>query len=154
MEILLVDDDAIDRETVKRALSKNEDAPRLHEVCSAEEGLKAVENKRFDVLLLDYRMPKVDGIEMVIELRSRPNLGEMAIVMMSNSDDEVLALSCLQAGAQDFITKSEITSAKLHRAIIQAKKRFELEKKLYDSFCQQQTFATQHRPIAVRSRSF
>jgi len=152
MEILLVDDDAIDRETVKRALSKNEDAPRLHEVCSAEEGLKAVENKRFDVLLLDYRMPKVDGIEMVIELRSRPNLGEMAIVMMSNSDDEVLALSCLQAGAQDFITKSEITSAKLHRAIIQAKKRFELEKKLYDSFCQVRELAEKDSLTGLSNR--
>lgn len=152
MEILLVDDDAIDRETVKRALSKNQDTLRLHEVCSAEEGLKAVENKHFDVLLLDYRMPKVDGIEMVIELRSRPNLGEMAIIMMSNSDDEVLALSCLHAGAQDFITKGEITSAKLNRAIIQAKKRFELEKKLYDSFCQVRELAEKDSLTGLSNR--
>lgn len=152
MEILLVDDDVVDRETVKRALSKNEDMPSLHEVCSVEEGLKAVDNKRFDVLLLDYRMPKIDGIEMVIELRSRPNLGEMAIVMMSNSDDEVLALSCLQAGAQDFITKSEITSAKLNRAIIQAKKRFELEKKLYDSFCQVRELAEKDSLTGLSNR--
>jgi diguanylate cyclase (GGDEF)-like protein len=152
LDILLVDDDAIDRETVKRALRNNASVTRLHEARSAEEGLKAVENDRFDVLLLDYRMPKVDGIEMVIELRGRPNLGETAIVMMSTSDDEVLALSCLQAGAQDFITKSEITAAKLQRSIIQAKKRFELEKKLYDSYCQVRELAEKDSLTGLSNR--
>jgi diguanylate cyclase (GGDEF)-like protein len=152
LDILLVDDDAIDRETVKRALRNNASVTRLHEARSAEEGLKAVENDRFDVLLLDYRMPKVDGIEMVIELRGRPNLGETAIVMMSASDDEVLALSCLQAGAQDFITKSEITAAKLQRSIIQAKKRFELEKKLYDSYCQVRELAEKDSLTGLSNR--
>jgi diguanylate cyclase (GGDEF)-like protein len=152
MDILLVDDDVIDREMVKRALRNNKDVASLHEACSAEEGLKAAENGRFDILLLDYRMPRVDGIEMVIELRSRPNLGETAIVMMSTSDDEILALSCLQAGAQDFITKSEITAAKLKRSIIQARKRFELEKKLYDSFCQVRELAEKDSLTGLSNR--
>jgi diguanylate cyclase (GGDEF)-like protein len=152
MNILLVDDDAIDREVVKRALRNNKDVSSLHEVSSAEDGLKAVENDRYDVLLLDYRMPKVDGIEMVIELRSRPNLGETAIVMMSASDDEVLALACLQAGAQDFITKGEITAAKLKRSIIQAQKRFELEKKLYSSFCQVRELAEKDSLTGLSNR--
>jgi diguanylate cyclase (GGDEF)-like protein len=152
LDILLVDDDAIDREMIKRALRNNQDLTRLHEVCSAEEGLKAAEHNRYDVLLLDYRMPRVDGIEMVIELRGRPNLGETAIVMMSASDDEVLALSCLQAGAQDFITKSEITSAKLQRSIIQAKKRFELEKKLYDSYCEVRELAEKDSLTGLSNR--
>jgi diguanylate cyclase (GGDEF)-like protein len=152
MNILLVDDDAIDREVVKRALRNNAEVSSLHEVSSAEEGLNAVENGRYDVLLLDYRMPQVDGIEMVIELRSRPNLGETAIVMMSASDDEVLALACLQAGAQDFIAKGEITAAKLKRSIIQAQKRFELEKKLYSSFCQVRELAEKDSLTGLSNR--
>jgi len=152
VDVLLVDDDLIDRETVKRALRNNEDVSKLVEVCSAEEGLRAVEHEHFDVLLLDYRMPQTDGIEMVIELRGRPNLGETAIVMMSTSDDEALALSCLQAGAQDFITKGEITSAKLQRSIIQAKKRFELEKKLYDSYCQVRELAEKDSLTGLSNR--
>jgi diguanylate cyclase (GGDEF)-like protein len=152
MDILLVDDDAMDREVVKRVLKNNQDVSVLHVACSAEEGLKAAANGNFDVLLLDYSMPKIDGIEMVIELRSRPNLGETAIVMMSSSDDEVLALSCLQAGAQDFITKSEITSARLKRSIIQARKRFELEKKLFDSFCQVRELAEKDSLTGLSNR--
>ena len=152
MDILLVDDDAIDREIVKRALKNNHDISNIYEASSVEEGLKAVESRHFDVLLLDYRMPNVDGIEMVIELRSRPNLGETAIVMISASDDETLALSCLQVGAQDFITKSEITTSKLKRALVQAKKRFELEKKLYDSFCQVRELAEKDSLTGLSNR--
>lgn len=152
MNVLLVDDDSMDREIVKRALKNNEDITTVHEASSAEEGLNAVNNHHFDVLLLDYRMPLIDGIEMVIELRSRPNLGKMAIVMMSSSDDETLALSCLQAGAQDFITKGEITASKLKRAIIQAKKRFELEQKLYDSFCQVRELAERDSLTGLSNR--
>lgn len=152
MNILLVDDDKVDREVVKRALRNNIDVSNLFEVSSAEEGLRAVEHGNFDVLLLDYRMPRINGIEMVLDLRNRPNLGEMAIVMMSSSDDEVLALSCLQAGAQDFIAKSEITAAKLNRAIVQAKKRFELEKKLYESFCQVRELAEKDSLTGLSNR--
>ncbi|WP_426357940.1 putative bifunctional diguanylate cyclase/phosphodiesterase [Pseudocolwellia sp. HL-MZ19] len=152
MNILLVDDDLADREIIRRTLSRNEGEFELFEANSAEEGLRIAERGGFDVLLLDYRMPEVDGIEMVIELRSRPNLGETAIVMMSASDDEVLALSCLQAGAQDFIPKSEITTSKLKRAILQAKKRFELEKKVYDSFCQVRELAEKDSLTGLSNR--
>jgi len=152
MNILLVDDDLADREIIKRTLSNYKGDFELIEANSAAEGLKIAERGGFDVLLLDYRMPEVDGIEMVIELRSRPNLGETAIVMMSASDDEVLALSCLQAGAQDFIPKIEITASKLKRAILQAKKRFELEKKVYDSFCQVRELAEKDSLTGLSNR--
>jgi len=152
MNILLVDDDVIDRATVRRALRHNKDVTQLIEVCSAEEGLQAASSGDFDVLLIDYLMPQIDGIEMVIELRSRPNLGETAIIMMSTSDDDELALACLQAGAQDFITKKEITASKLKRAMVQAKKRFELEKKLYDSFCQVRELAEKDSLTGLSNR--
>ena len=57
-----------------------------------------------------------------------------AIVMMSTSEEEQMALDCLRAGAQDFIVKGDITPARLRRAILNAKTRFELEKKLYLSY--------------------
>lgn len=152
MNILIVDDDVVDRAIIKRVLKKNKDVSSLQEACSVDEGLKATEQGGFDVILLDYRMPKVNGIEMVIKLRSRPNLGETAIVMMSSSDDEVLALSCLQAGAQDFITKSEITASKLKRSLIQAKERFELEKKVNESFCQVKKLAEKDSLTGLSNR--
>tara|TARA_R110002153_G_scaffold27084_5_gene84308 strand:+ start:43111 stop:44811 length:1701 start_codon:yes stop_codon:yes gene_type:complete len=136
VKILIVDDDAVDREALKRALRGNANVRQLTESKSFEEGLEAVNKNHYDVLVIDYYLPDKNGIELVIELRSKPNLGNTAIVMVSNSDDESLALECIQVGAQDFITKSDITADKLMRAFIQAQKRFELEKKLHESFCQ------------------
>jgi len=152
MNILLVDDDVVDREVVKRALRGNDEINLLYEVSSAEAGLKATDEQHYDILILDYNMPKKDGIEMIIELRNRPNLGETAIVMLSASDNEELALSSLQAGAQDFIPKSEISSTKLKRAIIQAKTRFKLEQTLHDSFCQVKKLAEKDMLTGLSNR--
>lgn len=135
MNILLVDDDSVDRETVRRALRKEVSKFSLTEVETAQDGLEALDAQQYDVVLLDYMMPKLNGIDMMVKLRAKPRLGDTAIVMMSGSNDNKLALSCLQAGAQDFIPKEEISASKLSRAIFQAQKRFELESKLHDSYC-------------------
>ncbi|GAB5379152.1 MAG: GGDEF domain-containing response regulator [Aliiglaciecola sp.] len=135
MNILLVDDDLVDREIVKRAISRHISPEKLIEVNTAQEGLDALELDSFDIVLLDYMMPNLNGLEMMKVLRSRPKLGNAAIVMMSASGDEKLALKCLQAGAQDFLPKDEISASKLTRAIFQAQKRFELESKLFESYC-------------------
>lgn len=154
MRILLVDDDIVDRETVRRALGTQADGENLVEANSAEQGLALTQESQFDAVLLDYRLPQIDGLEMIARLRSRPNLGNTAIVMMSSEDDEQLALLCLQAGAQDFIPKSEITATKLRRAIVQAQKRFELECKLYDSYCRVREMAETDALTGLANRYF
>lgn len=136
MKILLVDDDAVDRETVKRALKNDAIAHDVIEAETAVQGFAELERQHFDVILLDYFMPKVDGMEMVIELRGRQDLGETAIIMMSTSSDESLALESLQSGAQDFLSKEEISTTRLRRSILQAQKRFSLEQRLRDSYRQ------------------
>lgn len=152
MNILIVDDDVIDRRIIKRALLNNNNPCNLQGVSSVEKGIKAINHEFFDVLLLDYRMPRVNGIAMVRELRNRPDLGGTAIIMMSSSDDEELALACLEAGAQDFIVKSEITATKLKRSILQSKKRFQLEKKLYDSYYQVRQLAEKDTLTGISNR--
>lgn len=152
MNILVVDDDVVDRETLKRALRGYTEIEQITEAKSFAQGLEEVNKKHYDMLVVDYYLPDKNGIELVIELRSKPNLGNTAVVMVSNSDDEDLAVECLQAGAQDFIRKSEITAQKLKRAFIQAQKRFELEKKLYDSFCQVRELAEKDSLTGLSNR--
>jgi len=135
MNILLVDDDAQDRAAVRQALEESHSIAMLSEAETVEQGMALLNQHRYDVMVLDYRMPHADGIEMVLQLRERPDLGKTAIVMMSNSDDENVALKCLHAGAQDFMQKGEITAPKLRRSILHARKRFELERELYASYC-------------------
>jgi diguanylate cyclase (GGDEF)-like protein len=134
MKVLIVDDDIVDRRIIIKALSGVHMHRKITEKSSVSEGLAAIEKEHFDVILLDYKMPEVDGIEMLYELRSRSDLGNTAVVMVSASEDTELALSCIEAGAQDFVVKSEISEGKLSKAILHAKKRFEIEQKMHDSY--------------------
>ncbi|MBA6296291.1 bifunctional diguanylate cyclase/phosphodiesterase [Colwellia sp. MB02u-9] len=134
MNILIVDDDVVDREHLIRTLNKANSDCHIVETESVDEGLAAFKAEKFDVVLLDYRMPKRDGIELLLELRSALVDQSVAIIMLSNSEESDLALECIKNGAQDFLLKSEVTSSRLQRAILQSQTRFELEKKLYKSY--------------------
>ena len=134
MNVLIVDDDEVDRERVKRILKRSQSAIQITEASTVDKGIEAYNSNAFDIVLLDYKMPRRDGIEMLKELRCLPKDGSVAIVMMSTSEDEQLALECLRFGAQDFVPKSDITKARLSRAIAHAHTRFELEKELWQSY--------------------
>ncbi|MET1254195.1 EAL domain-containing protein [Aliikangiella maris] len=134
MNVLVVDDDKLDRMQIKRTLSSSNLEVNITEALTVDEGLAAYSEGNFDVVLLDYRMPQRDGIEMIVEIRNEPKESSTAIVMMSSSEDEELAINCIKAGAQDFLIKSEITESRLRRAIQHATTRFELEQQLFKTY--------------------
>lgn len=134
MDILLVDDDMVDRAVITRTLKKSNLSVHITEAVTVDQGLKLYNEKSFDVVLLDYNLPLRDGIEMIVEIRNEPKDSSTAIVMMSTSEDEELALECIKAGAQDFLIKSEISETKLRRAILHSTTRHNLEKKLFETY--------------------
>jgi diguanylate cyclase (GGDEF)-like protein len=134
MKILLVDDDQLDRALVIRALQKSDLSAQISEAVTVDQGLEMYATNAYDIVLLDYQLPQRNGIEMIVELRNESKDNSIAIVMMSSSEDEDLSLACIRAGAQDFLLKSEISSARLKRVLLQASTRFELEQKLYQTY--------------------
>lgn len=134
MKILLVDDDKVDRALVIRALKKSNLDVQITEAITVDQGLEMYSSNAYDVVLVDYQMPQRNGLDMIVELRRESKDNSTAIVMMSSSEDEQLSLDSIHAGAQDFLLKSEISSARLKRALLQASTRFELEKKLYSTY--------------------
>tara|TARA_R110000744_G_scaffold8733_13_gene28653 strand:+ start:5975 stop:7684 length:1710 start_codon:yes stop_codon:yes gene_type:complete len=135
MKVLIVDDDVVDRRLVKRTLNASSDSfHEIQEATSVAQGLKLLNERQFDVVLLDCKMPEVDGIEMLIDLRAKPDMGNTAIIMISASEEPSLALDCIEAGAQDFLSKNEISISKLEKAILHANKRFEIEQRMHYSY--------------------
>jgi diguanylate cyclase (GGDEF)-like protein len=134
MDILLVDDDTVDRAVITRTLKKSNLAVNITEAMTVDQGLKLYAEESFDIVLLDYNLPLRDGIEMIVEIRNDPKDSSTAIVMMSTSEDEELALECIKEGAQDFLIKSEISEKKLKRAILHSTTRHHLENKLYETY--------------------
>ena len=113
--VCLVDDDEVDRLTVKHLLD-DVDTVRLVEFSSGEEALDYLRAERCDCLLLDYRMPGADGLE-ILDRLARDELG-VPTIMLTGVGDEEVAVSSLQRGALDYLAKD-----KLDRTILLAKIR-------------------------------
>ena len=134
MNILVVDDDTVDQEYITRLLKSNDANYNIIEARTVDEALTYFKREKFDIVLLDYSMPRRNGIEMLFEIRNSPANQRTAVVMMSNSEDELLAKSSLCAGAQDFLVKTDITADRLKRAMFHAGTRFTMEQELQQNY--------------------
>ncbi|WP_445428955.1 putative bifunctional diguanylate cyclase/phosphodiesterase [Alishewanella sp. HL-SH05] len=132
LNVLLIDDDQVDRMATIRILNKRGALYNITEATTASDGLKLALKQNFDAILLDYHMPGMDGIEMLQLLRTQANK-RVAVLMLSRQDDEALAEQCLDAGAQDFLLKDEIDHRRLTRALHQAQHRNMMEEALLAS---------------------
>lgn len=99
--ILVVDDESDVRELLSKFLTR-----RGYEVNTANDGMAAIEairDSRPDIVLLDIRLPKIDGLSVLQQLRDES--ANVAIITMSGIADEDTARKSLELGAADFITK-------------------------------------------------
>lgn len=154
MDILLVDDDQVDRKTIIRTLKQSNLNVNIVEAVTVDHGLELYSKQIFDVILLDYSMPARDGIEMILSIKNESKRSNTAIVMMSTFEDERIALECIKAGAQDFLTKSDISEQKLRRAILHSTTRHDLEKKLFETYQQVKRLAETDSLTGLPNRYF
>src|SRR4051812_42394598 len=104
-EILVVDDDPMTRKMLVRALSSV--GYRCQE---SEDGLAAWEQMRLhhpNLILLDFEMPDLNGAELVRRIRAEGDtaLAQTPTIMLTGHSDEQSEVLCLEAGADDFVTK-------------------------------------------------
>ena len=83
--ILLIDEDQVDRTAVRRALAKSGLAHELTEASDGTTGLRIAEERAFDCVLLDYRLPDVDTFELLASLLSQAG-GNQAIKQAVQGD--------------------------------------------------------------------
>jgi two-component system, OmpR family, KDP operon response regulator KdpE len=99
--ILIVDDEPTLRGVLQKGLSVS--GFRAEEARSAEQALAAIRQRHFDLVLLDFGMPGLSGVEACREIsKFAPQTG---IVMMSVHDEVNVLVDTLAAGADDYVTK-------------------------------------------------
>ena len=101
--LLVIDDSVRNREILGRHLERQ--GHRVRAVESAALGLKALEEDRFDLILLDLIMPEVDGFQLLTQLKADPVLRAIPVIMVSGIDDTDGVMQCIKAGADDYLTK-------------------------------------------------
>jgi DNA-binding NtrC family response regulator len=99
--ILLVDDEVVFANNMSKLLSRR--GYQMKAVNSGDQALQALMESAFDVMVLDLKMPGLDGIATIREMKKLGLLTEVLILTGHGSID--LALEALQMGAYDFVTK-------------------------------------------------
>ena len=115
MEILLVEDNPQDAEMTMRALRQNNLVNRLHWVKDGEEALEYLyRSGRYagrdparppKLVLLDIKMPKVDGIEVLRRLKADPATQAVPVVIMTSSNEDRDVVESYRLGVNSYVVK-------------------------------------------------
>ena len=130
-KVLIVDDSKPDRKIYQRYLLKdNNQHYQISEASCGEQALEIFKNNQFDIVLLDFRLPDMTGLQVLSLLKkSQPHT---AVIMLTGHGDEQIAVQAIKAGAQDYLVKGtlkqDVLQLTIHRAFHQAQLQWQLRK--------------------------
>jgi CheY-like chemotaxis protein len=102
--LLLVDDDERTCEAVQRLLGRM--GYVVVSACSGRDALTVLHDLRFDLVILDWMMPEMDGLEVLRRLRQDPHTRDVKVILYSAADDQDAAEEAARLGAADCVLKS------------------------------------------------
>lgn len=116
LQILVVDDDDVDREQVQRLLARSGFDFQVTEAQDADLALDLIGKRNFDCVLLDCHMPGMDGLDLVDQLAR----GSVPVLMISGREDAAAATEALKRGVKGYLMKNNIRAHDLQQAIFRA----------------------------------
>jgi DNA-binding NarL/FixJ family response regulator len=114
IRVLLVDDQALFREGLETLLSVHRDIEVVGQACNGREALDVASDVRPDVVLMDVRMPVLDGVRATRRLKEA--LPQCRVIVLTTFDDDEYIFDALRAGAAGYLLK-DVASARLVEAI-------------------------------------
>lgn len=102
-KLLIIDDHPETRSIIGRVLEQQ--GYQVVAAVNGLEGLKLAEQEKPALILLDFMMPVMDGLETCQRLRQRPEMAKVPIIMFTAVDDPQQKLSVFNAGADDYLNK-------------------------------------------------
>lgn len=129
--VLIVDDSPEDREVYRRyLLSNRENSHTILEAALGQQGLEVWQQYHPDIVLLDYCLPDLDGLDFLMRLRSLVQPACLPVVMVTGQGSEAIALQAIEAGAQDYLVKESITAERLRLAVTKTLTAVQLQRQL------------------------
>ncbi|MDX2232268.1 MAG: PAS domain S-box protein [Leptolyngbyaceae cyanobacterium bins.349] len=108
--LLLIEDFLPDRELYRRYLCIFGDKPyRVLEAETAEAGLELCRTEAIDAILVDYLLPDANGLQFLASLHAQSNGNSPPVVMVTGEGDESVAVRAMKLGAEDYLTKRQLT---------------------------------------------
>ena len=103
-KILVVDDVASMRKVTKSILMVA-DYTNITQATDGDEALKILQSETFDMIICDWEMPNMSGLELLIEIQKDKKLKDIPFLMLTSNTDKVKADVALKKGATDYIIK-------------------------------------------------
>jgi diguanylate cyclase (GGDEF)-like protein/PAS domain S-box-containing protein len=106
IRLLLVEDDAVDRLACRRALAQHPDYEFvLIEAETGRQGIQLALDQQPDLVLLDYHLPDLNGLEFLAELRDETGVMPVPVMMLTGTDNVAVAVEAMRHGARDYLVK-------------------------------------------------
>jgi len=115
LHVLIVEDEQLLNEAYARVLSAA--SISLQRAYNGKEALDMLKDKKPDIILLDLRMPVMDGIEFLKQLKPKENLPDAKIIVFSNYDDQREIDEAFSLGAMHYMLKAWATPDELVKLI-------------------------------------
>lgn len=121
IKVLLVEDDTASAEIVQALVGHDSDVFEVEWVANLSDGLSSLNNSDFDLVLLDFGLPDSEGLDTFLKLQRHSPM--VAIIPLTATGDESLALKAIQLGAQDYLFKGTISGQLLTKSMRYAVER-------------------------------
>jgi DNA-binding response OmpR family regulator len=117
-KILVIEDNAMAANLYRSALSQA--GYQVDVASDGEAGLAAIDKIHPDLVLLDLMLPKVEGLEVLRQIRSNPALKSMPVMVTSNAYTNARMDELWKAGATQILTKAKVSPKELARVVSSA----------------------------------
>lgn len=114
INILIADDHSVVRKGIKQILSEESDLQVLGEASNNDEIISQLNDKNWDLIILDITMPGKSGLDSIIEIKQKKP--EIKILILSMHPEEEIAISAIKNGADGYLNKESVPG-ELLRAI-------------------------------------
>ena len=114
IKVLLADDEGLVRSGFKVLLDLEDDIAVVAEATNGAEAVEQARAHRPNVVLMDIRMPKLDGIEATREIANAAGLQDVHVLILTTYDTDAHVFEALQAGASGFLLKDAGPAELLH----------------------------------------
>ncbi len=141
--LLIIDDCAADRKIYRRYLLQDPyQSYQILEADCAEVGLALCQKIHCDVILLDFCLPDMSGLELFDKLEQEVFDTPITVIMLTGRGDEEVAVQAMKRGAQDYLVKQYLKPDVLQLAVRNAIKQSCLQAQLYKNRERQRLIAT------------
>ena len=103
--ILIIDDQLTSRQILQQLVSSIEENISVEAFANPLQALQWTSGNAADLILVDYKMPEMNGIEFIQRFRSHPSTSHVPVIMVTSIEDRAVRYEALEAGATDFLMK-------------------------------------------------